>query len=130
MVMGPVSDRIGRKSTLLLMMVMQAVAFGGFALAGSVSALVGAAVVFGYSYGAISTLFPAIVGDFFGRAAAGSIVGLLFMLAGSMAAWGPLVAGAVYDATGSYRPAFQIAAAANIVAAAIAAAARRPARTE
>jgi hypothetical protein len=42
-----------------------------------------------------------LVGDLFGCAAAGSIVGFLFRLAGSLAAWGPLVAGAVYDRTGS-----------------------------
>jgi MFS family permease len=128
MVMGPVSDRIGRKPALLIGMGMQAVGFGGFAMAASVGALVATALVFGYSYGAISTLFPAIVGDFFGRAAAGSIVGFLFMLAGSMAAWGPLVAGAVYDATGSYRAAFHLAVAANVLAAAVLAAARPPAR--
>ena len=43
-------------------------------------------LAFGYSYGAISTLFPAVVGDFFGRAHAGAIVGFLFAVAGSMAA--------------------------------------------
>jgi MFS family permease len=129
MIMGPVSDRIGRKPTLLVTMAMQAVAFGGFAVAAGVGALVVTSLVFGYSYGAISTLFPAIVGDFFGRAAAGAIVGFLFMLAGSMGAWGPLVAGAVHDATGSYGLVFQLAAAANVAAAGILAAARPPART-
>jgi MFS family permease len=130
MIMGPVSDRIGRKPTLLITMGMQALAFGGFAVAGSVGGLLATAVLFGYSYGAISTLFPAIVGDFFGRAAAGSIVGFVFMLAGSMGAWGPLFAGAVYDGTGSYVLAFQVAAAANLVAAAILAGARPPRRSD
>src|SRR2546428_2574719 len=37
--------------------------------------------VFGYSYGAVSTLFAAIVGDFFGRSQAGALVGFLFALA-------------------------------------------------
>ena len=128
MVMGPVSDRVGRKPTLLVTMAMQAVAFGGFAVAQTVGALVATALVFGYSYGAISTLFPAIVGDFFGRVAAGSIVGFLFMLAGSLAAWGPLVAGAVHDATGSYRLAFHLAVGANLVAVAVLTAARPPGR--
>jgi MFS transporter, OFA family, oxalate/formate antiporter len=126
MVMGPVSDRIGRKPALVIAMFMQAVAFAGFAVAEAVAALVATALVFGYSYGAISTLFPAIVGDFFGRVAAGSIVGFLFMLGGSMAAWGPLVAGAIYDRTGSYRVAFHLATAANLVAGAVVLAARPP----
>lgn len=128
MVMGPVSDRIGRKATLMITMAMQAVAFGGFAAAQGLEALIATALVFGYSYGATSTLFPAIVGDFFGRAAAGSIVGFLFMLAGSMGAWGPLVAGAVHDATGSYGPAFRLAVGANVVAVAVLAMARPPMR--
>jgi MFS family permease len=126
MVMGPVSDRIGRKPALLVAMGLQAVAFGAFAAAQAVGALVLASLLFGYSYGAVSTLFPAIVGDFFGRAAAGSIVGFLFMVAGSMGAWGPLVAGAVHDATGSYRTAFHLAGAANLAARGHRAAARPP----
>ena len=61
----------------------------------------------------MSTLFPAIVGDFFGREQVGSLVGFLFALAGSMAAWGPLLAGAIYDATGVYTWAFLLSAASN-----------------
>ena len=82
--------------------------------------------MFGFSYGTISTLFAAIVGDFFGREQAGSLVGFLFALAGSTAAWGTLAAGAIYDATGSYRPAFLLAAALNVVAVALLAACRPP----
>jgi MFS family permease len=127
LVMGPLSDRIGRRPTLAVAMVLQAVAFGGFAAAQAVPALFLSAAAFGYSYGTISTLFPAIVGDFFGRGAAGALVGFLFMLAGSMAAWGPLGAGAIYDATGRYTTAFVLAAALNGVALALLAATRPPA---
>jgi MFS family permease len=127
LVMGPLSDRIGRRPTLAVAMVLQAIAFGGFAGAQAVQALFLSAAAFGYSYGTISTLFPAIVGDFFGRAAAGALVGFLFMLAGSMAAWGPLGAGAIYDTTGSYTAAFMLAAVLNGVALALLAATRPPA---
>ena len=127
LVMGPLSDRIGRRPTLAVAMVLQAIAFGGFAGAQAVPALFLSAAAFGYSYGTISTLFPAIVGDFFGRAAAGALVGFLFMLAGSMAAWGPLGAGAIYDTTGSYTAAFMLAAVLNGVALALLAATRPPA---
>jgi len=126
MVMGPLSDRIGRKSGLMVAMTLQAVAFVAFQVAQSVAGLVGTAFLFGYAYGGASALFPPIVGDLFGRVAAGSIVGCLFMLAGSMAAWGPLVAGAVYDATGSYALAFRLAAGANLMAALVVAATRSP----
>jgi len=95
---------------------------------GGVAGLAATTVGFGYSYGAVSTLFPAAVADFFGRAAAGSIVGFLFMAAGSMSAWGPLAAGAVFDATGSYAPAFLLSAASNLISALVLATLRIPGR--
>ena len=116
LVMGAISDRVGRKPTIAVAMLMQCVAFVGFSVARDLPALYGAALVFGYSYGTISTLFPAIVGDFFGRGQAGSLVGFLFAIAGSMAAWGPLIAGAIYDATHRYTLAFLLAAALNVLA--------------
>lgn len=117
--MGPISDRIGRKPALVFGTAAQAVAFLAYARVVGVEGLVATTVAFGYSYGAVSTLFPAAVADFFGRAAAGSIVGFLFMAAGSMAAWGPVAAGAVYDATGSYALAFDLSAGSNLIAAAV-----------
>jgi len=38
------------------------------------------------------------------------------MLAGSLSAWGPLAAGAIYDATGTYRPAWMLSAGFNVLA--------------
>lgn len=112
--MGALSDRLGRKTVVALAMALQALAFAAFAGARTLPLIYATAFVFGYSYGAISTLFTAIVGDFFGRAQAGTLVGVLFALAGSMGGWGPLLAGAIYDATGSYGPAFVLAAALNV----------------
>jgi MFS family permease len=117
--MGPISDRIGRKPALVFGTAAQAAAFIGYAHVASVETLALTTVAFGYSYGAVSTLFPAAVADFFGRSAAGAIVGFLFMSAGSMAAWGPVAAGAIYDAYGSYAPAFQLSAASNLIAAVV-----------
>src|SRR2546428_11329369 len=98
--MGAVSDRIGRKPAVGVAMALQAVGFLGFPLAGrGLPLLFGDALVFGYSYGAISTLFPAIVGDFFGRGQAGAIVGFPLPLARAMAGSGPLIPGAIYYAT-------------------------------
>ncbi|MEK7714465.1 MAG: hypothetical protein AAB387_03310, partial [candidate division NC10 bacterium] len=87
---------------------------------------VATALVFGYSYGAISTLFPAVVGDLFGRSQAGALVGFLFAVAGAMAGWGPLIAGAIYDATGGYALTWGFAAAMNLVALVLLALSRPP----
>ncbi len=78
-----------------------------------------AAAVFGFSYGGVTALFPAIVGDFFGRMAVGSIVGFIFAVAGSPAAFGPLLAGYVYSLTGSYTVVFNLSAALNLTALAL-----------
>ena len=75
-----------------------------------------AAAVFGFSYGGVTALFPALVGDFFGRIAIGAIVGFIFALAGSPAAFGPLIAGYMYDATKSYNGAFMLSAFLNLAA--------------
>lgn len=126
--MGAVSDTIGRRPALALVIALQTAAFLGFTLVHGLPSLYLVALGFGFSYGAVSTLFPAIVGDFFGREQAGSLVGFLFALAGSMAAWGPLVAGAIYDATGAYTRAFLLSAASNGVALVLLAFARPPRR--
>ena len=124
--MGPVSDRVGRRPALVAGTTLQAVAFLAFSAVQGLDGLVLTAAAFGFSYGTISALFPAIVGDFFGPDQAGTLVGFLFMLGGSIAAWGPLVAGLVYDATGGYGLVFRLAAGANVVAAVLLGLARPP----
>lgn len=124
--MGALSDRLGRRTTVTVSMGLQVFAFVAFIHATSLAALAVTALVYGYAYGAGSTLFTAIVGDFFGREQAGTLVGLLFAMAGSMGGVGPVVAGAIYDATGSYAPAFAISAALNVVAMAMLLACRPP----
>ena len=114
--MGAASDRIGRKFTLGAMLLIQAAGFGAFTIAKSLPALYGAAVTFGFSYGAITALFPSIIGDYFGRERVGSLVGVFFAIAGAAGAIGPVAAGAIYDATGSYAVAFMLSAAFNLIA--------------
>lgn len=128
LVMGLVSDRIGRRVTGVIGTLVQALAFLAFPLVHSLPAVYATAVVFGFAYGTVSMLFPALVSDFFGRRQAGAIVGFLFALAGSAGALGPLAAGAIYDARGSYALAFHLSAAFNLVAMVLIALARPPRR--
>jgi MFS family permease len=126
-IMGGLSDRIGRRGTLAAGLVLQAFAFAGFSAAQTLPALYAAAVLFGFSYGTISALFPALVSDFFGREHSGSLIGLLFALAAPMAAAGPVGAGWIYDHTGSYGLAWWLAVGCNLLALALLAFARPPA---
>jgi MFS family permease len=113
---GAISDYLGRVPTLGLCLLLQAFSFLGFTASTGLALLYPAAAVFGFSYGGVTALFPALIGDFFGRVAVGAIVGFIFALAGSPAAFGPLIAGSIYTATNSYNAAFLLSAALNAVA--------------
>jgi MFS family permease len=125
---GPLSDRVGRRPTLALMLGLQVAAFGGFAASHGLWLLYPSAFVFGAAYGGSTTLFPALIGDQFGRQSAGAIVGQIFAGAGALAAIGPYVAAALHDATASYRLAFLLSGACNLVSLGLAAALRPPRR--
>jgi MFS transporter, OFA family, oxalate/formate antiporter len=103
---GTISDHLGRVPTLGLCLLFQALAFLGFTISTGLSLLYSAAAVFGFSYGGVTALFPALIGDFFGRTAVGAIVGFIFAL----------VAGYIYDATNSYSAAFVLSATLNMAA--------------
>ena len=110
---GPLSDRFGRKRLALAAFGLETVAFVGIAMANGLSLLYPTAILFGFAYGAGVTMLPALVGDYFGRAHAGAIVGRIFATAGSLAAIGPYVAQLLVDSSGSYRVAFILSGAAN-----------------
>ncbi len=113
---GPLSDRFGRIVSLGACLLFQGLSFAGFTASSGIVLLYISAALFGFSYGGVTALFPAVVGDFFGRAEIGAIVGFIFALAGAPAAFGPLIAGLIYDAAHSYRLAFNLSAALNLTA--------------
>jgi MFS transporter, OFA family, oxalate/formate antiporter len=127
LVMGAASDRFGRKRALVIGLVLESLAFLGFVTGEGLATLVGSAFLFGYAYAAVSVTYPPIIVDYFGRAHAGAIVGGLFAIAGSASGMGPVAAGAIRDATGSYAGAFIGAAALNAAAVLLALASRPPA---
>ena len=128
LVMGPLSDRVGRVPALRVALVLQGAACLAFLAAQGLVTLLAAAALYGYGYASVSTLFPPLVTDFFGRAHAGSIVGALFAIAGSVGGLGPWLGGVLYDATGTYGWTWVLCAALNAGALAVFTAARPPSR--
>jgi sugar phosphate permease len=64
-------------------------------------------VFFGLGYGGLVVLWPLVIGHDFGLRAFGAIAGVLGTVAASLGgAVGPIMAGAIYDRTGSYYWAF------------------------
>ncbi len=83
--------------------------------------------LFGLGYGGMIVLWPLIVGHDFGRQAFGAIAGVLGTLGLSIGgALGPIIAGVLYDNTGSYDWAFLSCVGAFLVGAGAAAVAPEP----
>jgi OFA family oxalate/formate antiporter-like MFS transporter len=120
---GVLSDKIGRKATMFICFVSQAVSIillsqaeTGNALASSVILAVVSAVI-GANYGANLSLFPSITKDFYGARNFGVNYGLVFT------AWGlggfmlSMLAGQVYDQTQTFTFAYYCSAVLLVVAA-------------
>jgi MFS family permease len=99
---GALADRLGRTLTMLLMQASMGASYLLWYAAGGYPALVLFAIWFGLSYGGIVSLLPAICMDLFGARAVSSIIGTLYTGAAFGNLLGPVVAGAVFDRTGSY----------------------------
>ena len=78
-----------------------------------------AAAWVGFNFGGNLALFPATTADFFGTRHVGINYGLMFTAYGVAGIAGPILAGSVFDMTGSYLWAFIPAGAACLVAAGI-----------
>jgi MFS family permease len=110
LVWGWVSDHIGRKGALVIVYLIQTVAFGLFALWPSPSGLTLSAVLFGLTAWSIPAIVAAMCGDLLGSRLAPAGLGFVTLFFGIGQALAPSVAGAVADAAGSLAPAMLLAA--------------------
>jgi MFS family permease len=116
---GWLSDRIERELVYVAgIAIMSASALVLLALGAAPTALgaYGYAVLLGVGYSVTASLIPAMVSDRFSGAHFGAIVGVGLMGSAAGSALGPLVAGRLYDITGSYTLPFLIATACGVVA--------------
>jgi MFS family permease len=99
---GMISDRIGRKSAIIIMSLAQGAAmlmtYHVFIYGGLTTGLVFAACLIGFNYGGIFALFPAITADWFGNKEVGRNYGWVFSAYGVAGIVGPLLAGVFKDA--------------------------------
>jgi len=99
---GSVSDRLGRRSTIILMSALQGVTmlmtYHVFINFGMVNGFILAAALIGFNYGGSFALFPAITADYFGNKNVGSNYGWIFTAYGVAGLAGPLLAGYFKDA--------------------------------
>jgi len=101
---GALADRLGRTLTLVLMQGAMGASYLLWAGAASYPFFALFALCFGLSYGGIVSLLPALCMDYFGARAVASIIGTLYSGAALGNLLGPVLAGLVFDRTGSYSP--------------------------
>ena len=114
---GHISDVIGRRGALVLVYLVQAVAFALFGLATGSLGLTISAILFGLTAWSIPAVMAAACGDVVGPKLAPAALGFVTLFFGVGQAAGPTVAGAVADATGSLQPAMLLAAAVAVAGA-------------
>ncbi len=116
---GWLSDRFDRELVFMggiTIMVCAVAALAALAGAPARWAIYGYAVLLGAGYSVTASLIPAMVSDRFGGKHFGSIVGVGLMGSAAGSALGPWMAGFLFDLTGSYMPAFAIAAGCGVLA--------------
>ena len=132
-VWGSVSDRIGRKTALFLMCLLQGIIMLlFFKLGHSVAGLIIGACIIGFNFGGNFALFPAATADFFGNKNVGINYGWVFLAYGVAGIAGPQIAGYFKDiafgAVEAWKTPFFIAGFACLAAAVIAMTLRPPRR--
>lgn len=121
---GSVSDRIGRRGALVIVYLIHAVSFALFALLPTTAGFTASALLYGISAWSIPAIMAAACGDILGPRLAPAALGFITLFLGVGQVLGPAVAGAMADATGSFAPAFALAAGVALLGAAGAASLR------
>ena len=109
LIWGSVSDRLGRKTALVVVYIIQAFAFSLFALWPSPPGFFFSAVLFGLSAWSIPAIMAATCGDLLGSRLAPAGLGFITLFFGIGQASGPGVAGLIADASHTLSPALLLA---------------------
>jgi MFS transporter, OFA family, oxalate/formate antiporter len=113
---GFLSDKIGRKSAMVVVFLIQAVNMFIFAYYTSIPLLITGAAIAGLAYGSLFSLMPSITADFFGVKNMGVNYGLVFSGWGIAAIIGPILGGYVVKTTGTYAISYVVAGVLLLVA--------------
>ncbi len=105
--LGVVGDRLGNKNAYLIGFVFFVTSLFLLLISRESWMLYLFAIIFGFGYGGLSALISPIIAELFGLASHGIIIGTIIMFGGTGGiALGPLLAGHIFDITGSYHSAF------------------------
>jgi len=117
---GSISDRIGRRETVFVTLMLQAGASALFAFWPSMVGLVISAVVFGITAVGFAGIVGAACGDRFGAALAPASLGFVTLFVGVGQTIGPILAGRIGDTYSSFTLAYALSAGVFVLGALIA----------
>jgi len=130
---GGVSDRFGNKPTITAALILMGAGFIWLLVAKELWMLYIFAIVFGIAYGEILCMMSLWPAELFGLRSQGVILGITIFGSTIGGGIGPVVAGRIFDLTGSYQRAFMVCIAVAIAGLIMAISIRpiyRPARLE
>ncbi len=114
--MGIAGDRIGNRLAIIIDLIILAVAFFWLQLAREAWMLYTFTALYGFAHGGLFTLISPMIAELFGLRSHGVIFGIVMFSGTTGGAIGPVLAGYIFDITGSYQLDFIILASASIMA--------------
>jgi len=114
---GGVSDRIGNRPTTAAALTLMAAGFIWLLVARDLWMLLVFSILFGLAYGEILCMISLLPAELFGLKNQGVILGMIIFASTIGGSLGPVVAGRIFDLTGSYQTAFRICVVISVLSA-------------
>jgi MFS family permease len=108
LLMGWLADRFAKKYVMLLIYAIVSLAILLLHSNSSPNAIYVFAVLFGIGLGGDYMIIPLMAAELFGIRVMGRVMGLVLTMDGLAEAFGPIMAGALHDKTGSYATSFTV----------------------
>lgn len=115
LLLGPLSDKIGRMKVMISCSVIMGFSCLAFLLIHSIYLLYVVTAFYGIGYGAVWPIYAAAASDYFPRRHSGGIIGLWTLCLGLGSIVGPVLSGWIIDNTGDYTGVFACAMIAGFI---------------
>ena len=130
LIVGSFVDRLNLRGVAVICFLLQAGAVLTIAHCSRSVPLYFCVVAFGLTMGNIIMIQSLLIGECFGMISFGSVSGLVMLFTSSGSAFGPMLAGILFDITKSYRPVFSLFALSYTLASGVVIFANPPQRTQ
>ncbi len=114
-ILGSAGDRIGCRHALVITFIIMVISLLWLYQAEGLWQLRLFAMFYAIAHGGSLTLIPLLLAKLFGTRALSSLFGIVLFFGTAGAGTGPIVAGRIYDVTGSYQSAFLIMIIASVI---------------